>query len=527
MIFISSIIKTDPISIQIFANLFASIAEEMGITLGRTAYSANIKERRDYSCAIFNKDLDLVAEGSHIPVHLGAMPLSLFTTARHFDFNPGDVIILNDPFTGGTHLPDITLITPIFFNTQLVGFAASRAHHADVGSRFPGSMGLSRTIDEEGVRIPPLKLVENGKMDKNLLSSLLQRMRNPKERLGDLKAQLAANEIGKNRFVSLIEKYGLDEVNKQINNLLTYTRFHTERLIESIPDGSYSYTDYLDDDGFGNGPLKIAATITVDGSWATIDFNGTDKQTEGCVNAPFAVTLSAAYYVFRCLLPPGVPANGGTFLPLSIKPPRGTLVGAAYPAGVAAGNVETSQRIVDVLLGAIAQALPGKIPAAGQGTMNNLSFGFTCQDGSEHTYYETIGGGMGAYPGKMGLSGMHTHMTNTLNTPIEAIELTYPVRIVEYRLREGSGGDGEAKGGDGIIRSIEFLADSTVSILSDRRAFAPYGLNGGKPGKSGRNTLTRNGKATNLPGKISFDAKAGDIITIETPGGGGYGKPSS
>ncbi|MCL6471378.1 MAG: hydantoinase B/oxoprolinase family protein [Firmicutes bacterium] len=517
-------LKIDPITIQVFGNLFASIAEEMGVVLGRTAYSANIKERRDFSCAIFDKDLNLIAEGSHIPVHLGAMPLSLFAAARSYDFEPGDVIILNDPFTGGTHLPDVTLISPVFFDSKLAGFAVSRAHHADIGSRFPGSMGLSRTINEEGVRIPPLKLVDAGRMDEELIDSILKKVRNPKERLGDLKAQLAANEIGKSRFIELIRDYGLDEINKQINNLITYTRLHTERLIESIPDGSYSFTDYLDNDGFDSKPLKITVTITISGSWATIDFSDTDGQVESCVNAPFAVTLSAVYYVFRCLLPDGVPVNGGTFLPLTVRPPKGTLVGAAYPAGVAAGNVETSQRIVDVLLGALAQAMPGKIPAASQGTMNNLSFGFTGADGVERTYYETIGGGMGAYPGKIGLSGVHTHMTNTLNTPIEALELAYPVRVLRYCLRRGSGGEGKFRGGDGIIRSLEFLEDSTVSILSDRRVHAPYGLAGGRPGMPGRNVLICDGKEIVLPSKVSFDVKSGDIITIETPGGGGYGE---
>jgi len=515
--------KIDPISIQVFGNLFSSIAEEMGVTLGRTAYSANIKERRDYSCAIFSSDLSLIAEGSHIPVHLGAMPLNLFAAAKHFDFSPGDVIVSNDPLTGGTHLPDITLISPIFSGSVLAGFAASRAHHADIGSRFPGSMGLGRTIDDEGVRIPPSKLIDAGEMDESLLNSFLQQVRNPKERLGDLKAQLAANEVGKTRFLSLVDKYGLYEIERQAKNIISYTRVHTEKLIESIPDGTYSYADYLDDDGFNDKPLKIEVSITVSGNWATIDFSNTDKQVEGCVNAPLAVTHSAVYYAFRCLLPSTVPANHGTFYPLEIKAPKGSLVNAKYPAGVAAGNVETSQRIVDVLLGALSKALPGRIPAASQGTMNNLSFGFRLSSGGEHTYYETIGGGMGAYPGGDGLSGVHTHMTNTLNTPIEALELSYPVRVVKYGLRRGSGGGGKFSGGNGVIRGIEFLEDSTVSILSDRRKLPPYGLSGGKPGELGRNILFREGKEISLPSKASFDVKTGDILIIETPGGGGYG----
>lgn len=360
-------------------------------------------------------------------------------------------------------------------------------------------------------------------MDENLLDSFLLQVRNPKERLGDLKAQLAANEVGKTQFLSLVEKYGLDEIERQAKNIISYTRVHTEKLIESIPDGTYSFADYLDDDGFNDKQLKIEVSITVSGNWAIIDFSETDNQADGCVNAPLAVTHSAVYYVFRCLLSPTVPSNHGAFYPLEIKAPKGSLVNAKYPAGVAAGNVETSQRIVDVLLGALSKALPDRIPAASQGTMNNFSFGFRLSSGGEYTYYETIGGGMGAYPGEDGLSGVHTHMTNTLNTPIEALELSYPVRVVKYGLRHGSGGGGNFSGGNGIIRGIEFLEDSTVSILSDRRKLPPYGLSGGKPGEPGRNILLREGKEIDLPSKVSFDVKTGDILVIETPGGGGYG----
>lgn len=518
-------IEVDPIAIQIFGNLFSSIADEMGVTLGRTAFSANIKERRDYSCAIFDNQLRLVAEGSHIPVHLGAMPLSLREAARRIEFSPGDVIIANDPFAGGTHLPDITLITPIFFEDELAGFALSRAHHADVGSRFPGSMGLGRTIHDEGICISPAKLVVGGDTNQELLTSFLDKVRNPKERLGDLKAQLAANEIGKSRYLDLLAKYGAQTINEQVNNSIAYTRAHTERLIQSIPNGVYSFVDYLDDDGFNDTPLEIVVEVLIDENRAVIDFTGTGAQVESPVNAPFAVTLSAIYYVFRCLLAPTVPANHGTFYPLEIKAPEGTVVNPVCPAAVAAGNVETSQRIVDVLLGALTKALPDRIPAASQGTMNNLSFGFMNmgEAGDEHTYYETIGGGMGAYPGKTGLSCIHTHMTNTLNTPIEPLELSYPVRVQEYALRIGSGGVGRFNGGDGIVRSIEFLKDSSVSILSDRRKYAPYGLAGGMPGKPGQNSLLRDGREIKLPGKASFNVNSGDIVRIETPGGGGYG----
>lgn len=514
----------DPIAIQIFGNLFSSIAEEMGVTLGRTGYSANIKERRDYSCALFDRDLRLVAEGSHIPVHLGAMPLGLREAVRRIELTEGDVVIANDPYAGGTHLPDISLISGVFWQGNLVGYVMSRAHHADVGSRFPGSMGLARTIDEEGIRIAPTKLIAGGVMDTEFLDAFLRHVRNPKERLGDLKAQLAANEIGKKRLIELIEKYGLDTITGQVDNIISYTKTHTETLLAGIPDGEYVFADFLDNDGFNDLPLKITVKLVISGTGATIDFAGTGAQVESCVNAPIAVTHSAIYYVFRCLLPPAVPANHGTFYPIRIKAPEGSLVNAQSPAAVAAGNVETSQRIVDVLLGAFAQALPGRIPAASQGTMNNVSFGCTDESGAEHTYYETIGGGTGAYPGKDGLSGVHSHMTNTLNTPIEALELAFPVRIKEYGLRPGSGGEGASVGGSGTVRSIEFLKGCSVSLLSERRVFGPYGLAGGKDGLPGKNLLTRAGQSTELPGKTSFTAEAGDTLTIMTPGGGGYGQ---
>jgi N-methylhydantoinase B len=517
----------DPISIQLFGNLFSSVAEEMGIVLGRTAYSANIKERRDYSCAIFDAGLRLIAEGSHIPVHLGAMPLSVKEIVNRLSLKEGDVAIANDPFAGGTHLPDITLLSPVYIEGLLAGYAVSRAHHSDVGSKYPGSMGLAASINDEGVRIEPVKLVEAGSPNEEFLASFLARVRNRSERLGDLKAQLAANSTGVRRFSELHHKYGTETVNRQIENLIQYTKRQAEHLLGSIPDGIYEFEDYLDDDGFGNENIRIKAAINIGGRKALISFDGSGKQVKGCVNATLAVTLSAVQYVFKCLLPPNVPANHGTFYPIDIVAPESTIVNANYPAAVAAGNVETSQRIVDVVLGALAKAVPDRIPAASQGTMNNISFGFTKAGGIEQTYYETIGGGMGASLKNHGLSGVQTHMTNTLNTPIEALEMLYPLRVRRYELRKGSGGKGRRDGGDGIIREFEVLSAATVSILSERRNGKPYGMKGGSPGMPGRNLLTCKKSSSQtikkLDSKTSFRANPGDIIAIETPGGGGYG----
>jgi N-methylhydantoinase B/oxoprolinase/acetone carboxylase alpha subunit len=533
----------NPITIQLFSNLFSSVAEEMGIVLGRTAYSANIKERRDYSCAIFDADLRVIAEGSHIPVHLGAMPLSAKEIVNRLSLNEGDVVIANDPFAGGTHLPDITLLSPVYIEGSLVGYVASRAHHSDVGSKYPGSMGLATSVNDEGVRIKPVKLVEAGSLNEDFLSSFLAQVRNRSERLGDLKAQLAANNTGVQRFSELHRKYGTEIIDRQIDNLILYTKRQTEHLLASIPDGVYEFEDYLDDDGCGNENIRIKTTVIFNGCEASINFEGSDRQVKGCVNATLSVTLSAVQYAFKCLLPPNVPANHGTFYPIDVAAPEASIVNASYPAAVAAGNVETSQRIVDVVLGALSKAIPDRIPAASQGTMNNISFGFTGDDDIERTYYETIGGGMGASDRNNGLSGVQTHMTNTLNTPIEALEMLYPLRIKRYGLRKSSGGKGNHDGGDGIVREYEVLSDATVSILSERRSRNPYGTMGGESGMPGRNSLVKEStvkstnestdelaiKNTGLPtilklnSKTSFKAYAGDIVTIETPGGGGYG----
>jgi N-methylhydantoinase B len=537
----------DPVRLEIFKYLFAAIAEEMGTVLRKASYSPNIKERRDYSCAIFDSHARMIAQAAHIPVHLGSMPLSVQAAVEHFsgDLHPGDVVVLNDPFRGGTHLPDITMVSPVFLPSlgtknpaaELIGFVASRAHHSDVGGMTPGSMPVGREIFQEGLIIPPVKLVRAGSIDRDILMLILANVRTPLERQGDLSAQVATNQRGAGRFVDLVSRYGLHEVTEVEGQLLAYTERMTRRLIESIPDGVYHFTDQLDDDGVGNQPVPITVTVTIHGDSATVDFTGSAPQQAGSVNAVLAITLSAVYYVFRCLLGLDVPNNSGCLIPIEVITPLGTVVNALSPAPVAGGNVETSQRIVDVLLGALAQACPGKIPAASQGTMNNLTIGGQVPSPLSNgipggkslpfTYYETIGGGMGARPTSDGPSALHSHMTNTLNTPIEALEYAYPLRVLRYEIRRGSGGDGKFHGGDGIIREIQVLTDCQVTLLSERRKYPPYGLDGGEPGKTGKNMLIRDGKEIPLPGKGSLDLRAGDILSIHTPGGGGYGVKSS
>jgi N-methylhydantoinase B len=518
----------DPIRLEVFKHLFASVAEEMGMVLRRTSYSPNIKERRDFSCALFDAEGRMIAQAAHIPVHLGAMPISVSEAVRTMAFAPGDVVILNDPFHGGTHLPDITLITPIFIGDEpeqrLFGFAANRAHHSDVGGMTPGSMPLSQELYQEGVIIPPLKLVEAGHLNQPMLSLLLANVRTPDERTGDLRAQMAANQKGVERMQELVAKYGRAEVEHYMAGLLQYAERMTRRLIHDLPDGTYAFRDRMDDDGVDPEPAEIVVNITIAGDEATVDFTGTSLQRKGSINAVYAITLSATYYVFRALIGLDIPSNSGCLEPIKVIAPEGTLVNARPPAAVAGGNVETSQRITDVLLGALAQACPDRVPAASQGTMNNFTAGgWDPERGRRYAYYETIAGGMGARPGKAGADAIHTHMTNTMNTPIEALEYAYPFRVQRYEIRRGSGGAGRYRGGDGLCRDIQLLYDAQVTILSDRRKFAPYGLAGGEAGEAGRNLLVRAGKEQALPGKVSLPVEAGDVISIWTPGGGGWG----
>ena len=521
----------DPVTLEVFRNLFYSAAEEMGVTLCRTSFSPNIKERRDYSCAVFDGDGHMVAQGEHMPVHLGSMPLSVEAAITHVPMEPGDVVIVNDPFCGGTHLPDITLVQPVYMegDDAPTFYVANRAHHSDVGGITPGSMPLSNSIYQEGIRIPPLRLVRNGEVVKDILNLILANVRTPVEREGDLTAQIASNRTGERRLVAIAGKYGIDTVKSYMSHLQDYAERMIREAIKQIPDGVYKFEDCMDDDGQGNGPLPIVVTITIDGEKARIDFSGTCEQVPGSVNAIYAITLSAVMYCFRVIVPFSIPSNYGTIRPLDVVAPEGSLVNARIPAAVAGGNVETSQRIVDVVLGALSQAMPGKIPAASYGTMSNLTLGGTDpRTGRDFAYYETIAGGMGARPSADGLNATHCHMTNSLNTPIEAFEHSYPFRVRRYAVRRGSGGRGRFRGGDGIVRELEALGPAEVTILSDRRRYAPYGLEGGEPGKVGRNVLLMpDGTERELGGKASVRVEAGTVVRVETPGGGGYGSPRS
>jgi len=531
---------TDAIRLEIYKHLFAAVAEEMGVVLRKASYSPNIKERRDFSCALFDAAGSMIAQAAHIPVHLGSMPLSVAAAVQAFgDFRPGDMIALNDPFRGGTHLPDITLVSPVFWGDgqpRLVGFVANRAHHADIGGMTPGSMSVGQEIFQEGLIIPPVRLMKGGVIDQELLDLILANVRTPQERAGDLWAQIASNQRGEERLVELVGRYGIEEVSQYMGELLAYTERMTRALLRRMPDGEYTFTDYLDDNGISDQPVRISVRVTLEGDQAVVDFSQSAPQQKGSVNAVYAVTLSAVYYVFRCLIGLDVPNNSGCLAPIQVIAPAGSVVNALPPSPVAGGNVETSQRIVDVLLGALVQAYPEEggvenyphVPAASQGTMNNLTIGgYDFERKTPFAYYETIGGGMGARPGSDGPSAIHSHMTNTLNTPVEALEYAYPLRVVRYAVRDGSGGDGRYRGGDGICRDILTLVDAQVTLLSERRRLPPYGLSGGKPGQTGVNLLIREGKETPLPGKGTFELRKGDILSIRTPGGGGYGEPQS
>ena len=522
-------IPFDPVRLEVFKHLYSSVAEEMGMVLRRTGYSPNIKERRDYSCALFDIKGRMFAQAAHIPVHLGSMPLSVMEGIHAYEFSPGDVVILNDPYHGGTHLPDITLISPIFIDQgnmqELFGFAANRAHHSDVGGMTPGSMPLSNELYQEGIIIPPIKLVEVGVVNQGVMDLLLANVRTGDEREGDLRAQIAANHKGVERMGELVNRYGRQEIDQYISGLLEYAERMTRRLIDELPNGKYHFVDRMDDDGLDPEPAEIMVTVTIQGDEAIVDFSGTSPQRRGSINAVYAITLSATQYVFRSLIGLDVPSNAGCLAPIKVIAPEGTLVNARPPAAIAGGNVETSQRIVDVLLGALAQACPDRVPAASQGTMNNLTIGgWDPERKRSYAYYETIGGGTGACPGADGIDAIHSHMTNTMNTPIEALEYTYPFRVQRYEIRRGSGGEGCFNGGNGICRNIQLLHEAQVTILSDRRRFCPYGLEGGDPGQSGRNVVIRNGVEQTLPGKVTLQMQAGDVISICTPGGGGYGK---
>ncbi len=539
--------RVDAAELEIFKSLFHSVAEEMGAALRRSAFSPNIKERRDYSCAVFDGQGRVAAMGDHMPVHLGSMPMSVRAAIQALELGPGDIAMLNDPYAGGTHLPDITLVMPVFARethrkrrasarpatavadrrskTTPVFYVANRAHHSDIGGAQPASMGLSEEIYQEGLRIPPVVLARRGRIERGVLAMLLANVRTPREREGDLTAQVAACRLGERRLHELLAKYGVPKTVFYLGALQRYSARLMREALLRIPAGVYRAEDFLDDDGYSSAPVRLRVRVHIRSGRAIVDFADSAPACRGGVNCVLAITTSAVFYVFRCLLGEDVPACAGLMDPIEVRAPEGSVVSASPPAAVAAGNVETSQRIVDVLLKALARALPERIPAASSGTMNNISFGgIDPRTGEPFAYYETIAGGMGARPTADGLSGVHTHMTNSLNTPIEALESAYPVHVRRYSLRRGSGGTGRFRGGDGIVREIEFLADLRGSILSDRRRFRPYGLAGGKPGKAGRNQLVLKGRVVPLASKTVFEAPKGSILRIETPGGGGWGK---
>ncbi len=520
----------DPLSFEVFSHLFVSIPEEMGVTLRRTGFSPNIKERLDYSCAIYDGAGRTIAQGDHMPVHLGAMPLSVRAAIEAVRMDRGDMVLLNDPYEGGTHLPDITLVAPVFLaaDRRPTFYVANRAHHSDVGGMSPGSMPVARELFQEGLIFPPVRIVRRGRVVADLLRILLANVRTPAEREGDLAAQIGANRVGEARLRQLVARHGRRVVGRQAAGLQAYTARMVRAAIRGIPDGVYRYADVLDDDGFTDAPVRIVATVRINGDRATVDFTGSDPQAGGSVNANAAVTRSACLYVFRCLVSEDIVYNAGVAEPVTVIAPEGTVVNARRPAAMAAGNVETSQRITDVVLGALSRAIPDRMPAASQGTMNNVTFGG--QDprtGRRFAYYETLGGGMGGRRGLAGLSGVHTHMSNTRNTPIEALEHDLPIRMRQYRLRTDSAGRGRWPGGEGLVREYELLAPDTATVLSDRRTHAPWGAAGGAPGAMGRNTLIRAGRETVLPGKVELTLAPGDRLRIETPGGGGWGRGKS
>ena len=503
------------IELALFSSRINAICEQMGAVLKQTAFSPNIRDRLDYSCAIFDVDGQLCAQAAHIPVHLGSMTYAMQDVVKAREWQPGDTLILNNPYMGGTHLPDVTFISPVFHNDKLTAFVANRAHHADIGSESPGSMPISSALEEEGIIISPTLICTHGKIIEPELEKIISRLRDPDIAIADFKAQVSVNQTGNDALLKLINNCKEINFEEYLNELNKYARRIALNTFKELPEGEYHYIDIMDDDGLGHNNIEIACTLKIKDGTVTVDFTDTSEQVTGNINCPVSVTAAAVYYCFRCLMPDYVPNCSGIFDLINLIVPENNLLNASYPAAVAAGNVETGTRVVDVVLGALAQAIPEKIPAASHGSMNNIAMGST-----NWSYYETLGGGMGASALNDGINAIQTHMTNTLNTPVEICETHFPLLIREYSLRSGSGGQGKHKGGDGLIRHYQFLEEAHVTLLTERRTHRPWGLNGGKDGKPGQNLLNN----TPIPAKITLNVKPNDSLIVKTGGGGGWGR---
>ncbi len=509
----------DPVKLSLFVNRINAICEQMGAVLRRAAFSPNIRDRLDYSCALFDPRGELCAQAAHIPVHLGSMAYAMGDVVNNHDWAPGDILVLNDPYLGGTHLPDVTVIMPVFSGAQCVAFVANRAHHSDIGAESAGSLPLSRSLEEEGVVIPPTLLGRGGEIDAKVMATLTRRMNGPELVAADFAAQVAAAKSGCGQVGELLSELGTEEWLSQLAAVNEYAERLSRSALADIPLGEYHFEDVMDDDGFGHRDLPICLRMTVHGDGIALDFSGTASQVAGNINCPLSVTAAAVLYVFRCLMPAETPGAAGAFRPIRMSVPAASLLNAEAPAAVAAGNVETSQRVTDVVIGALACAIPERMPAASQGSMNNLAMG--SRQGHRWDYYETIGGGTGGHAHGPGLDGVHSHMTNTLNTPVEVIEMNWPLQVLRYAIRQGSGGAGCHSGGNGLLREYRFLEAAEVSIISERRRRGPWGLAGGGAGRPGTNSL--NGRE--LPGKTRFQVASGDHLLLETPGGGAWGEP--
>ncbi|HIF17323.1 MAG TPA: hydantoinase B/oxoprolinase family protein [Cycloclasticus sp.] len=507
----------DAIELSVFSSRIESVCDEMGAVLQRAAFSPNIKDRLDFSCAVFDTQGQLCAQAAHIPVHLGSMAYAMQDIVDQFDWQPGDMVAFNDPYLGGTHLPDVTLVCPVHADEKLIGFVANRAHHADIGSDTPGSMPLATNLEQEGIIISPVKIMREGKTSVEF-DEIMRVLQNTIESTGDFNAQMSANQRGSQRLSSIVKEMDAQQYNAALVHLNAYGDRLMQQLLTSIPDGEYDFLDWMDGDGLGAENIPIKVNLAVQRGTVVADFKGTANQVSGNINCPLSVVAAVVYYVFRCLLPANTPACFGVYRRIDIKAPHGSLVNAIKPAAVAAGNVETSTRLVDVVMGALAKALPARITAASHGSMNNVAMGARTSEGSWN-YYETIGGGMGAGAQYAGLSAVQTHMTNTLNTPIESLEMHYPLRVSRYQVRRGSGGTGKQQGGDGLLREMVFLQAAQLTLLTERRDYQPWGLNGGADAAAGENFL--NGEK--LQAKVSLAVDVGDRLTIKTPGGGGYG----